>query len=266
MPLVPNAVYTIRNELTHTVLGLEGNNAGGYGGVGKDIQQWRLVKQAGNNEWMLHNQRTEDHHVLRSPSDNSRLVVANAGTRRTFVIESIQGSAERYRITLGQLAATLITGSTPQDPNILENDRVFDLQADGAPLVLRGVPVHPSPIDSAQLWSFIPVVELPVKPGTYKIISSHARLVLDLQGGAVDTNVRGARRDETDDGQKWVIARHGNGYTFKTTRPGDGGVGDRFLAPQADAVGNLLRGQANETSFAVRKVPGTTNLYKCEAS
>ncbi|KAF8666339.1 hypothetical protein AX14_006484 [Amanita brunnescens Koide BX004] len=188
MPLVPNAVYTIRNELTHTVLGLEGNNAGGYGGVGKDIQQWRLVKQAGNNEWMLHNQRTEDHHVLRSPSDNSRLVVANAGTRRTFVIESIQGSAERYRITLGQLAATLITGSTPQDPNILENDRVFDLQADGAPLVLRGVPVHPSPIDSAQLWSFIPVVELPVKPGTYKIISSHARLVLDLQGGAVDTN------------------------------------------------------------------------------
>lgn len=102
-------------------------------------------------------------------------------------------NADQYdaRIMFDQLAATLITGSRPDEVMhaIPMGNRVFDLQADDAPLVLRGVPEHPSPIDSAQLWSFIPVVELPVEPGTYKIISSHARLVLDLSdNGNVDTN------------------------------------------------------------------------------
>lgn len=61
---------------------------------------------------------------------------------------------------------------------------------------------------------------------------------------------------------QWVVAREGDGYTFKSSRL----VGDRFLAPEANAADRVLRGQAGAQRFAVRKVPGTTNLYKCEVS
>ncbi len=78
-----------------------------------------------------------------------------------------------------QSAVTLITGQGENAAGF-PDERVFDLHADGTLLAHRGVPAEPHPIDSAQLWSFRPVVQSPLEPGTYKIISSHARLFLDL--------------------------------------------------------------------------------------
>ena len=82
-------------------------------------------------------------------------------------------------------AVTLITGGGPDDGghNILAADRVPDLHADGPPIAMQIVTNDKTvPKYRAQLWSFLPVAQLPIKNGTYKIVNSQTQLVLDLTG------------------------------------------------------------------------------------
>ena len=80
------------------------------------------------------------------------------------------------------LAVTLVTGEGVHGINPVFNDR----HANGPPIVLRPVPANTAPIDSAQIWSFLPVAQLPVEDGTYKIVNSRTRTVLGFEGDAVD--------------------------------------------------------------------------------
>lgn len=82
-------------------------------------------------------------------------------------------------------AVTLITGGGPGEGihNIAEADHVLDLHADGPPIATQIVEINnQAPKYRAQLWSFIPVVQLPVEDGSYRIVNSQTGLVLDLSG------------------------------------------------------------------------------------
>jgi hypothetical protein len=125
----------------------------------------------------------------------------------TFFIQRIAGPSERYRYgaladctnadeydcRILQLAdgpaVTLITGGGPGEGvhNIPEADQVLDLDADGPPIAITLVEINnQAPKYRAQLWSFIPVAQLPLEDGSYQIVNSQTGLVLDLTGDNVN--------------------------------------------------------------------------------
>ena len=86
------------------------------------------------------------------------------------------------RILHNASAVTLITGGGPGEGvhGIEPNDQVHDLDADGPPTALQAVENNKQvPKHRAQLWSFLPVAQLPVEDGSYRIVSKTG-LVLDL--------------------------------------------------------------------------------------
>jgi len=263
MPLEHNAVYTIHNDLTHTVLYLHDNFAEGWGWHGKHDQQWRLILvDQITNQWRLLNLGNERLLSLHATNNDERLRVdqpiEGAGARATFAIEPIQESSERYRIKSGASAVTLVTGQGV--PGFDQAALFHDLHADGTPTALRGVPGDDEPIDSAQLWSFHQVAPLPVKDGTYTIVNSRTGLVLDVSGAGNEL-VRGLPRGANLN-QNWNVTLDlgTNCYKFESSRV----VGDnRFLSlgvvPPVDTT--PLVAQVASNNFTVRKVPGT-NLYK----
>ena len=86
------------------------------------------------------------------------------------------------RILHNASAVTLITGGGPGEGvhGIEPADQVHDLDADGPPTALQAVENNKQvPKHRAQLWSLIPVAQLPVEDGSYRIVSKTG-LVLDL--------------------------------------------------------------------------------------
>ncbi|KIM35072.1 hypothetical protein M413DRAFT_432892 [Hebeloma cylindrosporum] len=276
MPLVPNTVYTIHNDLTHTVLDFSGLTSGkvlarGWGWHGRNNQQWKLIRVGApdSNAWKLQNQQENPGRFLsRQPNHHDRrLVGVTSDADATFVIQRIAGPSERYRI-LGRNngpAITLITGAGPGEGvhNIPQTDQVLDLDADGPPIAIQAVEGNDkAPKYRAQLWSFIPVAPLPVEEGSYQIVNAQTGLVLDLTGNSVNDPVHGVVSQQGVD-QRWIVEKDQNSdsYTLKNSR-----VADRFLAPQPGAApennANLSgRAVADAARFTIRKVPGT-QLYK----
>jgi len=270
MPLVHNTVYSymIRNDLTHTVLDFADLTNGnvlaiGWGWHGGSNQKWKLIQVGAPNlnTWRLQNQRDNPGRFLsRQANLHDRLVGMIADADATFVIQRIPGPSERYRILNdndGQ-AVTLITGGPGEEVHdIAEADQVLDLHADGPPIALQPVENN----NRAQIWSFLPVAQLPVEDGSYQIVNSQTGLVLDLTENNAGAPVHGLESEHEVD-QTWFVAKVQNSdcYTFKNSR-----VADRFLAPPPGAPGNdaALSGRvgAEAARFNVRKIPGT-QLYK----
>ncbi|KAF8815950.1 hypothetical protein BYT27DRAFT_7186437 [Phlegmacium glaucopus] len=183
MPLVDNAIYAIRNDLTHTVLDLsgDGNFARAWGWNGGYNQKWELIKVDANH-WRLQNKLNPHRRFLSRQAANPahRLVGGVADAHSTFRIERIPGPSERYRILHGGQAVTLIKGGGAEAVahNILAvHHQVSDRHADGPPIALQAM------VDTnhAQIWSFLPVAQLPVEDGTYRIVNQTG-LILNSNG------------------------------------------------------------------------------------
>jgi hypothetical protein len=83
----------------------------------------------------------------------------------------------------GGPAVTLITGGPGDEAHgVPDNRKVLDLYGDGPCIALQDVVDANQQKFRAQLWSFLPVAQLPIKDGTYKIVNNQTQLVLDLTG------------------------------------------------------------------------------------
>ncbi|KIJ96932.1 hypothetical protein K443DRAFT_681900 [Laccaria amethystina LaAM-08-1] len=261
MPLRKDTLYTIHNDLTHTVLDMSDEHvARGWGWHGKRDQQWKLVKGEGDDQWKLLNQLNARYLSRVADHANRRLIgvtpaVAEAApATATFVIQLVPGPSERYRIKFGTSAVTLVTGTGVED--VGPNQVVHDLQTDGPPIVLRPV------VDAASIWSFRPVAKLPLADGTYQIVNSRTGTALGVHA---DNRVQGQPSQANQPNQKWIITKDtdGDSYTFKNSRPG---AADRFLGTYNnvgvnDGIDLQARGAGDEKKFTIRKVPDT-NYYK----
>ncbi|KAF8804973.1 hypothetical protein BYT27DRAFT_7193684 [Phlegmacium glaucopus] len=203
MPLVPDAIYAIRNDLTHTVLDFTGNENQnfvlGWGWHGGYNQKWKLIRvgDPNDNNWQLQNQllRANQRRFLsRQANAAHRLVGEVANANATFVIERIAGPSERYRILHDGQAVTLITGGGAEAAahNILPAHQVLDLHADGPPIALQAR----DNANRAQIWSFLPIAQLPVENGIYRIVNETG-LVLDLTAGNDAGLVQGLESQQT---------------------------------------------------------------------
>ncbi|KAF8804974.1 hypothetical protein BYT27DRAFT_7213532 [Phlegmacium glaucopus] len=276
MPLVPDDVYAIRNDLTHTVLDFTGNENRnlfvlGWGWHGGDNQRWKLIRvgDAAQNKWKIQNQQNQARYLCPQLEDaqpnDSEHRLAGGIVQCVFVIEPF---ADKYRILYDDdLAVALVTGQELH--NIQDRDRVLDIHADGPPVALQAR----DNANRAQIWSFLTAPVAPplqnvaqtLQNGAYKIVNSQTGTVLDV----ADTVVLGLV-SKGGDHHKWIITRDGNRdlYTLRSST-----ILNHFLAPdikvaQGDLpqngtalIGRIVNVAQPVTRFTIRKVPGTL-LYK----
>lgn len=135
------------------------------------------------------------------PNRRLRGALANADAAdATFEIQGIAGPSERYRCAVladcprsnadeydcrilnrNGRPATLITGGPGDEIHDVPGPRqVLDLYADGPAIAIQDEADDNQQKYRAQLWSFIPVAQLPIKDGTYQIVNVQTGLVLDL--------------------------------------------------------------------------------------
>jgi len=169
--------------------------------------QWKLIQVGAPNlnTWKFQNQGVNPSRFLSLWADfrNRRLVGAlanGAAADATFIIQGIAGPSERYRCALSAdclqsnadeygcrildrdgRPATLITGGPGEGVHEVPGPRqVLDLYADGPAIAIQDTADANQQKYRAQLWSFLPVAQLPIKDGTYQIVNVQTGLVLDL--------------------------------------------------------------------------------------